>query len=538
MAGMALLFSCGHASAQEFRGTISGSVKDPTGALIADAEVIVTETSTGTVNRTKTGSSGEYVVPFLQPGDYQIAVDMTGFRKTVRNGVTLQASDHLMIDLVLEIGSEAQTVNVTADAPLIDTANATVGQTITASAVQDYPVNGRTPVTLVELAVGVVPTSQPSQIHPFDNSGASSWSIGGTPAQASEVLLDGAPDTTWQGDVAYNPPQSAVRELGISVSETDASFGHTIGGIMNQITKQGTNGLHGSAYEFHVLPMAANSFFNKHTTPIKTLPDQKFNQYGFALGGPVFIPKVINGKDKLFFFFAFEGLPDSTPSATTNTVPTDAERTGDFSALLPLGCPNGFQGSDTSHCANGSANPAQLYNPFTATLNGSTVVRQPIKNNILTSAGPLSPVALAYLKFYPKANISNPNADGTNNYLSNAPAVDTFNSEFARGDWNMSDKSHILAEFHRNRRGNHKQRSEFVSRESGRQCGRGLHTQRHHGVRRSCELDLLQRGIKLSRPDEKCRHSRISIVYVGRTSTRTAVYHLTRLYQPGLPIRQ
>ena len=451
------LFLSGCIWAQEFRGTISGTVTDSSGAVIKDAQVTITETSTGTVNRTKTDSAGQYVVPFLQPGTYQIVVEMTSFKRDVRNGITLQANEHPLIDITLQVGNTQETVSVTEDVPLVDTANASVGQVITTKEVEDYPVNGRTPITLVELAVGVVPTSQPSQIHPFDNSGASSWSIGGTPAQASEVLLDGTPDTTWQGDVAYNPPQGVVKELSISVSDTDSSFGHTIGGVMNQITMSGTNKLHGSVYEFHVLPgLAANTYFNKRTTPIQTLPPQKFDQYGLTIGGPVFIPKVFDGRGKVFFFFGYESLPDSTPSTTTNTVPTDAERTGNFSALLPLGCPNGYLGTDSSHCANGTANPYQLYNPFTATLNGSTVTRKPILNNILTNAGPLSPVAVAYLKYYPEPNASNPNIDGENNYISNSPAVDTFNSEFYRGDWNMSDRSHIFGEFHRNHRTNHK----------------------------------------------------------------------------------
>ena len=452
----ALLLSVG-AGAQEFRGTISGTVTDSSGAIIKDAQVTVTEINTGTINRTKTDSAGQYVVPFLQPGTYQIVVEMTSFKKDVRNGITLQANEHPIIDMTLQVGNAQEVVMVTEDVPLVDTANASVGQVISTKQVEDFPVNGRTPITLVELAVGVVPTSQPSQIHPFDNSGASSWSIGGTPAQASEVLLDGSPDTTWQGDVAYNPPQGVVKELSISVSDTDSSFGHTIGGVMNQITMSGTNKFHGSVYEFHVIPgLAANTYFNKRTNPVQSLPPQKFDQYGLTIGGPVLIPKLFDGRNKVFFFFGYESLPDSTPSTTTNTVPTDAERKGDFSALLPLGCPNGYLGTDSSHCANGSANPYQLYNPFTATLVGSTVTRKPILNNILTNAGPLSPVALAYLKYYPEPNASNPNPDGENNFISNSPAVDTFNSQFYRGDWNMSERSHLFGEFHRNHRTNHK----------------------------------------------------------------------------------
>lgn len=456
---VALLLYPDRAAAQEFRGTISGAVTDTTGAVVKGAQVTITEASTGTVNRTQTDGTGQYVVPFLQPGTYQVAIELKGFKKNIRNGITLQANGHPIIDVQMEVGNAQEEVNVTADAPLIDVANASVGQTITTKQVEDFPVNGRTPITLVELAVGVVPTSQPSQIHPFDNSGASSWSIGGTPAQASEVLLDGSPDTTWQGDVAYNPPQGVVKELSISTSDTDASFGHTIGGVMNQITMTGTNQLHGSAYEFHVLPgLAANTFFNKHTSgKPKVLPPQKFDQYGVTLGGPVYIPKVIDGRNKLFFFFGFESLPDSTPKTSTTTVPTDAERTGDFSALLPLGCPNGYKGNNSAICSNGKANPYQLYNPFTATLVNGVVTRSPIPNNILTQAGPLSPVALAYLKYYPAPNnASGAKADGTNNYISNSPAVDTFNSEFFRMDWNMSEKSHLFGDFRRNHRHNHK----------------------------------------------------------------------------------
>src|ERR1700730_1822194 len=293
----ALLLIPGRAGAQEFRGTISGTVTDSTGAVVKDAQVTITETSTGTVNRTKTDSAGQYVVPFLQPGTYQIVVEMASFKKDVPNGVTLQANEHPLVDMSLQVGNAQETISVTEDVPLFYTAIAAVGQVITTKQVEDFPVNGRTPITLVELAVGVVPTSQPSQIHPFDNSGASSWSIGGTPAQASEVLLDGTPDTTWQGDVAYNPPQGVVKELSISVSDTDSSFGHTIGGVMNQITMSGTNKFHGSVYELHVIPgLAANTYFNKRTNPVQTLPPQKFDQYGLTLGGPVFIPKLFDGR--------------------------------------------------------------------------------------------------------------------------------------------------------------------------------------------------------------------------------------------------
>jgi hypothetical protein len=127
----ALLLLPGRAGAQEFRGTISGTVTDSTSAVVKDAQVTITETSTGTVNRTKTDSAGQYVVPFLQPGTYQIVVEMASFKKDVRNGLTLQANAHPLIDMALQIGSAQETISVTEDAPLVDTANASVGQVIT-----------------------------------------------------------------------------------------------------------------------------------------------------------------------------------------------------------------------------------------------------------------------------------------------------------------------------------------------------------------------------------------------------------------------
>jgi hypothetical protein len=138
---IALLFPSG-IGAQEFRGTISGTVTDSSGAAVKDAQVTVTETSTGTINRTKTDGAGQYVVPFLQPGTYQIVVEMASFKKDVRNGVTLQANEHPLVDVTLQVGSAQETVSVTEDAPLVDTANASVGQVISTKQVEDYPVNG------------------------------------------------------------------------------------------------------------------------------------------------------------------------------------------------------------------------------------------------------------------------------------------------------------------------------------------------------------------------------------------------------------
>jgi hypothetical protein len=442
------------ADAQEFRATISGAVSDPTGAVVPGTAVTATEITTGSVSKTTADSAGQYVIPFLAPGTYRIEAQAEGFQKVLRNAVTLQAGDHPVINLALTVGNASQTVSVSTAAPLIDQSNASIGQVITTSQIADLPLNGRTPIQLTELSIGVIDTGTPTQVRAFDNNAANAWSIGGTPSQTSEILLDGNPDTTWAGALAYSPTQDAVQEVSVSVFNTDASFGHTIGGVMNQITKTGTNRLHGTVYEFgQASDLDANTTFNDQKGIQK--PVTHYNQYGFTIGGPVFVPKVIDGRDKLFFFFAWEGLKDSQPTTAFNTVPTAAERNGDFSALLTANnsCPSGSAYNPaTGLCSNGAPDAFQLYNPFTATLNAKGVVtRTAIPNNNITNAGPLSKVAQSFLQFYPMPNTAG-NSDGLQNYVSNAPSIDTYNNEFGRMDWNASARNHIFVDVRHNNR--------------------------------------------------------------------------------------
>jgi hypothetical protein len=299
-------------------------------------------------------------------------------------------------------------------------------------------------------------------VHPFDNNAGNSWSIGGTPKQVSEVLLDGAPDLTLLGATAYSPTQDSVSEVSIRPFDTDASFGHTIGGVVNQVTKSGTNGLHGTLYEFaQAGALNANLWFNKFTNnPPKDRPITHLHQYGFTVGGPVVIPKLYNGRDKLFFFGAFEREKDTTPLSQTLSVPTQAERNGDFSALLAAGCPTGYtlNASNVAICNGGTtADPYQIYNPFNATTTGGKVVRKAIANNnlatvtnTLTGVTGIDPVAAAYLALYPLPNQTG-SATGQGNYISTTgQTADLFNNQFARLDYNISSRDHLFGDFRHN----------------------------------------------------------------------------------------
>jgi hypothetical protein len=414
--------------AQEFRGTFSGLITDPTGAPLPGAKVTVTEIHTGTKNQTVADSAGQYTAPFLLPGDYNIAAESPSFKQFVRQNVHLGAGDHTVIDMQLEVGDASQSVSVSADAPLLTSENASVGQAITTKEVEELPLNGRTPMVLASLSLGVIGTGQPGLIHPFDAGGAAGWSIGGGYAQTSEILVDGSPNATWDGRLAYSVPQDAVQEVRIKAFDTDAAFGHTGGGTINQVMKGGTNTLHGSLYEFtQPNTLVANNFFNNAKGVAR--PVTHYNQYGATVGGPIFLPKIYDGRNKLFWFFAWETLKDSQPNANFTTVPTDAERNGDLSLFL-------------------TADKTVLYNPNTGVLNGSTITRSPFPNNVIPTSM-LNPIALAYLKFYPEPNVTPTRADGFQNFANNATTNDDYNNELGRLDYNMSEKNRIFFDIRR-----------------------------------------------------------------------------------------
>ncbi len=428
---LAALALAGIAWAQEFRATITGRVSDPQNAVIPNVKITATLISTGARSETTSSSEGQYTIPFLAPGQYKIEAEAAGFKKYSRENLQVSAGERIALDIQLAIGEMTETVSITAEAPLLETATATAGQVINSSQVENMPMNGRTPLVLAQLAFGVVPNSDPKFNRQFDNAGPSGFSMGGAPAQQNELLIDGAPDTTGNLRVAYNPPVDAVQELRVHAFEVDAAYGHTGGGTANVIMRGGTNNLHGSAYEFNqVSALAATPFFTNKAGQKK--PVTRYNQWGFTAGAPIWVPKVFNGKNKVFWFYGMEFINDSFPEPTINTVPTSAERTGDFSALLKVG-------------AN-----YQIYDPYSGVKQGSRIARTPLSNNIIPTSY-LNAIAKNYLQFYPLPNIPG-NPDGQSNYLTNAVRSDTYNSEIGRLDFNLGQSNKLFWNFRHNDR--------------------------------------------------------------------------------------
>ncbi len=229
----------------------------------------------------------------------------------------------------------------------------------------------------------------------------------------------------------FNPTIDTVQQIVVNIFDSDATYGHTSAGTANQITKSGTNQFHGTLYEFNQNNFtSANNYFSNASG--KPVPILHYNQYGLSAGAPVILPKIFNGKNKLFWYFAYEGLKDNTPTPTLTTVPTAAERSGDFSQLLKVG---------TNY---------QIYNPYTGVQSGTTITRQPFAGNKIPS-NLLNPLAQSYLSFYPQPNTAGL-ANGEDNYFVNAPSIDDYNSQFGRLDYNIGNNDKIFFDFRHNYR--------------------------------------------------------------------------------------
>ena len=417
--------------AQEFRGSISGIVVDAQSRVIPGVQVSIQNMDTGAIFRTSTGERGNYIAPALAPGRYQVHMEAPNFRSFQQDGIILQAGENPQVNVTLRPGDVSQKVVVTSDAPIVDTSNAAISQVITTREVEDLPQNGRTPVVLAQLGVGVSSTNRPGTTRPFDNAGAAAISIAGTQDESTEILLDGSPDTDNLLKLAYSPPQDIVQAVTVSAFQVDAAYGHSGGGILNQITKGGTNIYHGSLYEYaQFAALNANGYFADRTGTPK--PNTHYNQYGLSFGGPVRIPKIFNGQDKVFFEFAWEGIRDSQPANGFLTVPTDAERNGDFSSLLALG------------------SQYQIYDPATSTVVDSTVMRQPFAGNIIP-AQRLNPIAQQLMKFYPEPNVA-AGPDGVHNYFTSFPSSDSYDNQFGRMDFNIGVKDKLFVDIRHSQR--------------------------------------------------------------------------------------
>jgi outer membrane receptor protein involved in Fe transport len=310
------------AAAQDATGRIIGIVTDATGAVVPAANVTIVNAATGLTRTTASGDDGAYQILLLPVGSYKVTVERTGFRKSVIDAQPLDINQALRINVKLEIGAATETVQVEANAAIVETASATIRGTVSGSQIQEAPLNGRNVLDLALSSAGVIPAV----------AGAGNYSIGGGRGDSVTFLLDGGVNNNLLSNtVVFNPNPETVEEFSVLTSNYNAEYGRNGGGIISVVTKSGTNQFHGSLYDY-----VRNDYFNanlyfNNANGLPT-PVLKRNQFGGAIGGPVDIPKVLHGRDRLFFFSAYQGQRQASLSQTNKiTIFTPAELSGDFS---------------------------------------------------------------------------------------------------------------------------------------------------------------------------------------------------------------
>ena len=325
-----LAAATGSASAQSIYGTIRGLITDPSSAIVANAKVTLINEGTTERRSALSNNLGEYVFSQVIPGTYTIDVETQGFKKVERKNVILETQGQLTIDLKLEVGNVAESVQVTEEVPLIETATASQGQVIDRQKLVDLPNIGRNPFMMAKLAPNIQQVGNPAYMRMQDQSGSSQISFAGGPIRGNNYLLDGVPITDINNRAIIIASLEATQEMKVQTNTYDAEIGRTGGGMFNVLLKSGTNDYHGSlGGSMRNTDWQANAFFANRSGQERV--DQPNRTYYGSLGGPVWIPKIYKGKNRTFFWFTLEGYRDTQGNAGSTAVPTLAERTGDFS---------------------------------------------------------------------------------------------------------------------------------------------------------------------------------------------------------------
>ena len=328
---MWLLIRGADVTGQTAFGTIVGTVTDPSQAAIPDAVVTVTNQRTGVARRTATDQYGNYTVPSLLPGSYVVKVEHSGFRVVEVTGVQLEVTRTVRADVGMQLGAETQAVEVTAETQQLDTASGTVGTVVNTTSVEALPLNGRSFTDLIQLVPGAVPRGKL-----FAIAGGHNFSVSGNSPDVNNFTLDGVQNNDlFFKAFASQPSIDAIQEFRVQTNITSAEYGQGAAANVNVAIKSGTNELHGSVFEFlrnDVLD--ANDFFRNYSGQDK--PAFRQNQWGTVVGGPVYIPGVYDGRNKLFWLFNYEGFKIRRESTLIATVPTQDQLSGDLRGLRPV----------------------------------------------------------------------------------------------------------------------------------------------------------------------------------------------------------
>jgi Carboxypeptidase regulatory-like domain len=431
------------ALAQSDRGAIAGNIVDGSGAGVTDAKITATDDAGGVYTATS-GPAGDYHLLDLRVGVYGVTVSAPGFKTDEKTGVVVQINSTSSLDFSLQPGDVKETVTVIADAPGLQTETSEIGTVVDKRQIQDLPLalaaTGQSHLRSAEAFVFLVPgTAGPGTNSDSPSSGVFESKLSGGQNFSTEVILDGASITHAELGSTFDenaPSVEAINEFKVTTSTIPAEFGRTSGGVEAFTTKSGANNFHGTAFDIlRNDKLDANSWSNNYIGAPK--PRDHQNDFGGSLGGPVWVPKLYNGHDKTFFFFSWEQYRNNEGTSNLTTLPTDAERTGDFSALL---------GPDTgtiNPCDGSHILVGQIFDPSTTQpAPGGGFCRTAFPGNQITS---ISPVASNVLAFLPHTNVT-PSASNNNGlinnflFLSNKPVRDTTMTFRIDQNWGTKSK--------------------------------------------------------------------------------------------------
>lgn len=414
--------------AQEVRASLSGIVSDSTGAAVVGATVTLTSVERNTATTTQSNEIGNYVFPFVSPGNYTLAVEQTGFKKYVRQSIVLAAQDRARADVVLEIGEMTQSVTIEADVSQLQTETASRGQIISNQLIANLPTQGRNPFQIAWSMPGVTKAGDWRYLRSFDTGGTTGFSINGGKRGDNEVLIDGISNVRGSRGVIGVPSMESVQEFKVLTNTYDSQYGRTGGGIVTIVSKSGGNALHGSLFEyFQAEELNANqSELNRAGTK---KPPMNINTFGFQVSGPLVIPKILDGRNKLFWLVSYEGLRQRSADPGAANFPLDEWRTGDFSTMR-----------------NAQNSLVTIYDPLTTDAAGN---RQPFAGNRIPT-NRINPVASKVMSYYPSPNAPGDGPAKINNYIYPSRWVADMNAWSGRMDYRVNDRNTVYFRYSQN----------------------------------------------------------------------------------------
>ncbi len=359
--GIFVLSFLGLCWGQKDTGSIVGTVKDPTGALVAGAKVAVTDVERGQEFNTTTSDAGEFVASPLRVGRYTVTVEKAGFKKAVTEALDLDVQQRAAVSVTLEVGRQTEQVLVTGTAPLLQTETSELGQVVDTRRVSSLPLNGRNFAQLALLSAGTAPSEPGAR-----DEKSFGFSANGARSLQNNFLLDGVdnnsnlPDLLNETNFVIQPPVEALQEFKVQTNAYGAEFGRGNGAIINAVIKSGTNQIHGSVWEFlRNDKLDGRNYFDD---PTQATPPYKQNQFGGTLGGPAVIPGLYNGRNRTFFFVDYEGLRIRQAQTQTAFVPPTNWRSGDFSDLVDNTSQVFTNGSPTLDCNQQATYASEIFN--------------------------------------------------------------------------------------------------------------------------------------------------------------------------------